>query len=193
VAVPLDDVDLALVVIAQPIRGPGARGQAVELDACFPGMADTAPPAALDFAAIEGGPILRGLEDQVGFAVEEHVAAVVAILTDVLGQLPLRRVFDVLPRRGHGPLRPVRRRAGRAVEVIGEDIVARRSGWWTGIRPGRWDRGRRGQHAESRHQYQRATIHLRHRHSTIAAAPITDASGVAPRTRRGAHGAGSGR
>ena len=77
-------VDLALILVAQPIGGPATGSQAIELDPGFPGVADTAPPQALDLAAVVGRTVFRGTKDQVGLAVEEDVAAVVAILPDVL-------------------------------------------------------------------------------------------------------------
>src|ERR1700744_5791223 len=100
VAVPLDDIDLALVLISQPVGGPAAGGEAIELDPRFPGVADAASPEALDLAAVERGAIFRSLENQVRLAIHEDVAAIVAVLADVLGPLPGRWVFDYVARLG---------------------------------------------------------------------------------------------
>src|ERR1700759_811654 len=109
VAVPLDDVDLALVLISQPVGGPAAGSEAFELDPCLPGVADPASPEALDLAAVKGGAIFRGPKNQVRLAIDKDVAAIVAVLADVLGQLPVRWVFDYLARFGDCPLRRIRR------------------------------------------------------------------------------------
>src|SRR5208283_4909816 len=101
VAVPLEYVDFALILITQPVGGPATGSQAVELDPGFPGVADTAPPEALNLAAVVRGALFRCTEDEVGLAVEEHVLATVAVLPDVLGSLPIRRVLDLLASLRH--------------------------------------------------------------------------------------------
>src|SRR5271165_6649358 len=104
-------------------------------------MADTAPPRALDLAAVESRTVFRGTKHEVGIAVEEDVAAIVAVLPDVLRQLPIRRIFDLLTSFRHRPLGRVWRCAGRPVEFVVEDVVAGRRGRWTRISAGLRDRG----------------------------------------------------
>src|SRR5262245_32972903 len=115
VAVPLDHIDFAAIIIAQPERGPATGSEAVEFYSGFPGVADAAPPRALNFAAVVGGPILCSAQHEVGLAVEKHVLAVVAVLPDVLGSLPKSRVLHRLPSSRHRPLRWIWGGAGRAV------------------------------------------------------------------------------
>ena len=124
VAVPLEDVDFAAgIVITQPPGGPGAGGQAVEFDPGFPDVADASAPVAGQPAAVEGGTVFRGADDEVGVAIQEHVLAIVAVLPDVLGQLPIRRIFHRLTGSRHVPLRAVGGRAGGAVEFVLENVA----------------------------------------------------------------------
>src|SRR6202012_4386178 len=82
VSVPLEDVDLAVrqrILVDRPERRPQAGEQAVEFDPRFPGGADHAPPVAAQLAAVVGAHLLGGTQHEIGIAVLEYVAAVVAI------------------------------------------------------------------------------------------------------------------
>src|ERR1700676_5437435 len=110
VAVPFEHVDFAAanrIVITQPPGGPATCSKAVEFYSGFPGVADASPPRALNFAAVVGAAVFCGPDDEIGLAVEEHVSAIVAVLPDVLGSFPKRRVLHWLPGSRHRPLRRI--------------------------------------------------------------------------------------
>ena len=107
-----------------------ARGAGVEFDPGLPGVADASAPVAGQPAAVEGGTVLRGADDKVGVAIQEYVLAIVPVLPDMLGQLPIRRIFHRLTGSRHVPLRAVGGRAGGAVELVLEYVgtLTRRGG-----------------------------------------------------------------
>src|ERR1700752_5136774 len=105
VAVPLEKVDFAVRErgrIQGPERGPGPGSETVELYPGFPGVAHGSPKVALNFAAEVVAVFFRGAEDEIGVAVEEHVAAIIAVVV-------LNRRVDVLTPVKHEPLRRIGR------------------------------------------------------------------------------------
>src|SRR6476646_2424072 len=88
VAVPLHDVDFATVdraVVGQIPGRPGAGGETVQFDPGFPGGVDASSVLTEELAAVVGIAVLGGTDHEIGLAVEEEVAPIVAVLADVLG------------------------------------------------------------------------------------------------------------
>jgi hypothetical protein len=152
------------ILVHRPERGPEASGQAVDLDSRFPVVSDEAPPVVSQFAGEVVAVFLRGEQDEIGVAVEEHVSAIVAVL-------PHDRWEDVVLPALHRPLRRIRPCTERAIKLVLEDVgpgsgIGRRRGrqWHRSERQGPGlGEGNRGSHRSNpRHQHHAATIHLRH-------------------------------
>jgi hypothetical protein len=126
VAVPLEDVDLTVgqrVLVHRPKRRPGPWGQAVEFDSRFPRLVDHAAPDAAQLAAVIGARFVGGEQHEVGVAVDEHVAAIVAV--DAKDWRP-----DIVLPGLHHPLGRIGLRPRRAVELVLEDVSAARIATW---------------------------------------------------------------